>query len=208
MNTNKDAANKLIDVLSCEWILKRRSNGGTAVLIRSIMISVGVFLFAIALQEILLPRNWWTFDATRARTLMSDRIPWLGAIFAATYLALYARFTAQWSYLASLYNQIMNSAHQSRTGVGKDDEVLNRWWAAFMEDAMELHLAYKPMFAPAMASLLADDDIRLEFQSSSIAGVKRSLELACRLRQVDETLIAEDLIEKIRKEQQGAVTRP
>jgi hypothetical protein len=36
----------------------------------------------------------------------ADSIGWIGAIFAAVYAALYARFASQWSYLAGVYNQM------------------------------------------------------------------------------------------------------
>ncbi len=41
-------------------------------------------------------------------------LPTFGAIFAAVYFALYARFASQWSYLANLYNKIKEAETRSQ----------------------------------------------------------------------------------------------
>jgi hypothetical protein len=70
-------------------------------------------------------------------------LTWFGAIFAAVYALLYARFSSQWTYLAGVYNQI--KAAQVRDRPAK--EALAEWKAGFIEDCDDLHLVRKDMFA-------------------------------------------------------------
>jgi hypothetical protein len=102
----------MIHHLSCEFVLKRMPNGGTAVLLRSVLISIGLYLVVIAFKSRITPGATWSFDSAVFRSLLADTIPWFGAIFAGVYVALYSRFASQWNYVASLYNQIMQTAVQ------------------------------------------------------------------------------------------------
>jgi hypothetical protein len=96
----------------------------------------------------------------------------LGAIFAGVYAALYSRFVSQWNYLASFYNQLMHTL-VTHTREGRDEEQLIQWKASFVEDAYELHLACKPIFAPMVKSLLEDSDVRAAFRDSTSGGSKK-----------------------------------
>lgn len=74
--------------------------------------------------------------------VVAQTIPWLGAVFTATYAALYARFSAQWSYLAGVYNQMMATQSEIEPS-GKQPNALEEiqlWKAGFAEDAEDLHL--------------------------------------------------------------------
>lgn len=97
----------------------------------------------------------------------SETLPWLGAIFAGSYAALYARFSAQWQYLANLYNTIM-ATHVSLSPSKRkvNQETLASWKAAFIEDAQDLHLATKSMFAPVIGEMLEDEKIRAAYVHS------------------------------------------
>jgi hypothetical protein len=92
----------MIHYLSGEFLLKKMPNGGTAVLIRSGIISLGLYFAAIAIKSRIVPGATWHFDLTQLRLIVADTIPWFGAIFAGVYVALYSRFASQWNYLASL----------------------------------------------------------------------------------------------------------
>lgn len=74
------------------------------------------------------------------------------AAFGAVYVALYARFSSQWNYLANLYNQIMQC--RVKANGQYDKERLARWCAGFVEDAWRLHLLRKPMFTEVVSGLL------------------------------------------------------
>lgn len=80
-----------------------------------------------------------------------------GAVFAAAYVAFYARFSAQWNYLASLYNQIAATALTLPINESQSDPRMHAWRAAFVEDAVDLHLAGKSMFKSAVMHYLSGD---------------------------------------------------
>lgn len=167
--------------LSCEFVLKRMPNGGTAVFIRSSIISLGLYLTAIAFKSVIAPDAILQFDVMELRAIISETIPWFGAIFAGVYVALYSRFSSQWNYLASLYNQIMATSIQTPPDSATSQETLNLWQAAFIEDAEDLHLAYKPMFASIIQGMLKDDSIRECFEAHSPGGKNRLIKLEKRI---------------------------
>jgi hypothetical protein len=92
---------------------------------------------------------------------MPETLPWIGAIFAFTYLALYTRFASQFNYLAGAYNQIVAVRAQIRgtapTEAQSDPDnnvSIQAWEAGFVEDAQELHLATKKIFSTAVWYML------------------------------------------------------
>jgi hypothetical protein len=163
----------MFHILSCETILKYIPNGGTAVIIRSSVISILLYAIAITIKSGLAPNAILTFDFTELKSVISETIPWFGAIFAGVYVALYSRFASQWNYLASLYNQIMATAIQTPPNNPDAEDNLHRWQAAFIEDAEDLHLASKPMFASIIKGLLEDEKIRTYFRDHAPGGEKR-----------------------------------
>jgi hypothetical protein len=163
----------MMDYISGEFLLKNRPNGGTVVLRRTLLISVAAYLLAIGVRSRLELGAMWAFDMSVARKLVVDTIPWFGAIFAGTYVALYARFASQWNYLASLYNQIMVALAQHPPEGMTSSEILALWQAGFIEDAEELHLARKPMFASVIASMLTETAVRDAYVSYTPGGKAR-----------------------------------
>lgn len=157
----------LIGLISGEWILDTRSNGGLVILMRTAWISAFVYALAILLAEAANPKATPCFSFEELRERISETVPWLGAIVGAVYAALYARFSSQWQYLAQLYNQLM----QVGMDVGKpgfNQVRWNNWRAAFIEDAYSLHLACKPMFAAAINQMLSDPDVLAAYRQSTI----------------------------------------
>ncbi|MCP3143874.1 hypothetical protein [Pyxidicoccus xibeiensis] len=133
---------------SGEFFLNWMANGGTAVLLRSIWVTALVYLGAVALSEITDPKSiLWDWSWESFRTAIHETIHWIGAIFAGAYVALYSRFSSQWTYLAGLYNQILQTQTQLQNATEAQKENLDSWWAAFIEDSIELHLARKTMFS-------------------------------------------------------------
>jgi hypothetical protein len=76
----------------------------------------------------------------------------------------YARFSSQWSYLAGVYNQI--KAAECRTGF--QETVLAQWKAGFIEDAADLHLLRKAMFASINQGSMPCTPQMLHFRSASL----------------------------------------
>ncbi|OBF33265.1 hypothetical protein A5724_19545 [Mycobacterium sp. ACS1612] len=150
---------KLTTIVSGEFMLKLgsrlgRPNGGTMIFLRSVWVSVILYSVALLLRSGDYAewtwRFWeWQIDLEKLKGEITETVPWLGAIFAGVYVALYARFSAQFSYLAGVYNQLMETAASSPRDEHKD-EILDTWYAGFIEDAVALHLASKRMFSVAV----------------------------------------------------------
>jgi hypothetical protein len=178
-------------LLSGEWLLKlpnRPANGGGVIAFRSLMVAITLFAIFIALESAFQPNVQFEFSWTEAKRLVAARLPWFGAIFAGVYTALYSRFSSQWNYLAGFYNQIMQAELQialtepglpvpSTTATDKASpsarEIMAAWKAAFIEDAEDLHLATKAVFAPAVAGYLSDDLVQEYYVANTVRGRKR-----------------------------------
>jgi hypothetical protein len=159
----------------------RVANGGGVIFWRSVWITV---LF-------LLPLGLWLQSVAKAGcpkchpapgvlleiAKTTDTVPWLGAIFAAVWAALYARFASQWTYLAGVYNQ-MREAQATRLRELQPDanEHLLLWRAGFVEDALDLHLATKPIFGTFIQRLLQYPEIVARFDEYSDGGQQKRRE--------------------------------
>ncbi len=179
----------MIRFISFEFVLKWMPNGGKAVLVRSCLITLWLYVLAISLKSRVEPGATWQFDLNALRALVSDTIPWIGAIFAGVYVALYSRFASQWSYLANLYNQILQAAVQSPPDGISSEQVYRLWQAGFIEDAEELHLARKPMFASVISSMLAKRETREKFVEHAPGGEMRLTKLEGQIREALESSI-------------------
>jgi len=101
---------------------------------------------------------------------VSKSIPTFGAIFAACYVALYSRFSSQWTYLANVYNQIKAAETSAET----DKKILiAEWKAGFIEDALTLHLAYKPIFSATINVWGRDESVAEAFEKYSYKKASR-----------------------------------
>lgn len=163
---------------SGEFLLRVRPNGGDVVFVRSVWTSALLVLLAIGLKERLASGATWAFSSANLVSEVRDHLDWLGAAFAATYAAYYARFSSQWTYLAGMYNQIMAAQVQSPRGeVELRERPYTAWWAAFIEDAEDVHLAAKPSYAAVIAGLIGDAEIRRMYESATANGEKRLVKL-------------------------------
>jgi len=138
---------------------RRRANGSDIILRRALLIAAQLFLVAILMQQTLDPGRSWRFSWAELARAMSNHVEWFGATFAAAYAALYTRFSSQWSYLAGVYNQI--KAAESQTSVAPG--VIAQWRAGFIEDADDLHLVAKPIFASVVVHWARNKDVRQAF---------------------------------------------
>jgi len=175
-----DCMDSAVYFLSAEWLLRWRPNGGTTVFVRAVLVSAIFFVIAAIISLLF----YWNF--TRAafpselRSAALRMLPYAGAVFAFAYTALYARFASQWSYLANLYNQIMAVQTTQRD---HDREAMTDWKVGFIQDASELHLAGKPMFAEVISNMLEDEAVQLAFKASVTRGAEKLEELEGQLNQ-------------------------
>lgn len=165
-------------LLSGEWMLACHSNGGAVILARSMFVAFWVFATSSALH-CAASSNKCHLHILSIH-LSDQSVPWFGAIFAGLYASLYARFASQWSYLADLYNRIKQT--ESETQLTSRDERRERiaeWKAAFLEDADELHLAAKPIFAAIICVWVQDARVRDAYVTHAPRGGRglRSLQM-------------------------------
>lgn len=172
---------RAVNFFSGEFFLNDRPNGGTAVLLRSVWITAILFVILLPIKAYFAKDTiFMTFSFEQMKASIGEMIPWAGAIFAGSYVALYARFAAQWNYLASLYNQLMATCISLPPAQLASRGVAN-WKAAFIEDALDLHLARKSLFKMVIVEMLQDGDVVRSFLDSTLDGQER-------LRQLEITL--------------------
>jgi hypothetical protein len=177
------AVNRALYYLSGQCLLNRRPNSGAVILTRSLWVTILVGVAALALMERLSTDATWRL-ALPHRDIFRDLLPWLGAIFGATYAGLYSRFASQWTYLAGLYNQLMATAIQRTAGIDQEQgKILAAWRAGFIEDAEDLHLATRPLYAAVILSLLKYPGVKDSYVQHTAGGEPRLLALEQRCRE-------------------------
>jgi hypothetical protein len=127
-----------------------------------------MFSIVLAFLNIVDPTKTWEPSFHDLQLQVIDKFPWFGAIFAAYYTGLYARFSSQWSCLANLYNNIK----QTEAGEHNKD-VIASWKAGFLEDADNLHMAGKGTFVSIVKAWGFQDDVRACFIKNTPGGEKR-----------------------------------
>lgn len=144
-------------ILSSEWLLTKLdiSNGGVVIIIRAVLSSLILFTLILGLRNLLDPTKSFTFSLSDLRIQIIQLMPWYGVIFGAIYTALYARFASQWSYLANLYNSIKQAEAENGNAV-----IIAEWKAGFIEDAENLHLAYKSSFVSIVKVWGEDEKVK------------------------------------------------
>jgi hypothetical protein len=164
----------IVEVLSAEFLLTKfkHPNGGATILLRALISAIVLYGVALILKNAIDPARTWRPNFREARSEILATLPWFGAIFAAVYAALYARFAAQWSYLAGLYNQIKQT-EASGSASPVSTEAIAQWKAGFIEDAEELHLAGKLLFAWVIRVWAEDHTVREAYEKHTIHGHER-----------------------------------
>lgn len=168
-----------LNIASHEWLLTNLKwpNGGDVILLRSVLVSLQAYLLALVVKNGLDPARLWSFslDSIAAEILHTGK--WYGPIFAGVYASLYSRYASQWNYLAGVYNRIKETEAR-----GEVKEIpFAQWKAGFIEDADDLHVAAKPMFASTIRVWGAVDQVRKEFEKNTHDGAKRWKDLAGRI---------------------------
>lgn len=135
------------EVTSGEWMLRKlKSNGGEVIAIRSMFVAVQLVACFLFLKNLIDPKLTSTISYYAFREQIIDISPLFGGLYCGIYLALYSRFSSQWTYLANVYNLIKQSEMQAPS-----DPILHRRWkrklacwkAGYIEDADVLHLIGK-----------------------------------------------------------------
>lgn len=189
MKSNVNFWMSFVDFASFEWLMSPRlPNGGAAVLARTLCISIEFLALTIALWNWIDPERTGCPSWLELRKQLIHLAPVFAAATGAIYVALYARFTSQWNYLASLYNQIKeseilmprNSASRKR---------MAEWKAGYIEDAKELHLHTKPIIAGIIYFWSQQEGVKEAF----IAGVHNG---ECRWKALQEDVSLARLISK------------
>ena len=170
---------QIAELLSGEWMLRGRSNGGVVIFLRALFIATEIYVAGLIVAWLINPDSGLCFNALSARRRIYETTHWFGAILGAVYAWLYARFSSQWQYLADLYNRILEVQVVSKE---RDEDALNGWFAAFIEDAYTLHLACKPMFATAINDLLKDERVREKYLDCTFRGEAHLADLRDRFR--------------------------
>jgi hypothetical protein len=165
---------RVVEILSGEWLLTKfkRTNGGAIILLRAVISSVLLYASSLLLMNWIDPGRTKHPSLTECRKEILDTLTWLGAMFAASYAALYARFAAQWSYLAGLYNQI-KQAEAGNAGNEAAKKYVAEWKAGFLEDSEELHLERKRIFASVIHAWGKDEDVRNAYIRDTAGGEPR-----------------------------------
>lgn len=159
-----------------------RPNGGDVVLCRAFQVAVVMYVPAMALSS--WAKSGWSFefDWLELGHATSETLPWLGAVFAGAYVVLYSRFSAQWGYLAGVYNQIMSTMASLPSDDADRQEHMDAWLAGFIEDAVALHLAAKRIFAEIIWNSLRNEKFRENLDDSKTFGAALRTELEAALQ--------------------------
>ena len=167
---------------SIEWLLTSHhwENGGAAIFVRSTLIASQIYFVVLALKNGIDPELTWTFSEVELRRQLIDTLPWFGTIFAGVYIALYSRFASQWTYLANVYNQIKAAECKGEC----EPEALAEWKAGFIEDADELHLVDKRLFASVLHAWGHEKSVKEKFIHHASGGDKRFEKLMNRVDNV------------------------
>lgn len=169
---------------SGEYLLDRSdvSNGGTVVFTRALHVAVVIVCLGLLARNWLDPNRTSEFSMHELRSQLAAVGPWLGTVFAASYAAFYARFASQWTYLAGVYNQI--KAAEGRKDAS--ETAIAEWKAGFIEDAAELHLIRKRMFASIVHEWAGahEGKVRMAFENYAPGGKPRLDELIDQVSEV------------------------
>lgn len=177
----------VVHYLSGESMLNNQPNGGNVIFLRAVFVAAWTFAVALVLYNIFDPNRTCVFRWSRECVFnfeeMLDQIVknfgWFVTVFAAAYVALYARFASQWTYLANLYNNInyadARTAHD--WSHRKRLEAMASWKAAFLEDADTLHLATKGLFVAAVKRWGEDQAVKEQFIKNTYRGEQRFTKL-------------------------------
>lgn len=163
------------EFLLTKWKLP---NGSGVIVLRALLTSTLIYAFLLVARNLIEPGRTWQMSWPELRRQLIETGSMYGVIFAGLYAGLYARFSSQFTYLANVYNQI--KAAQCREKCEK--LALADWKAAFIEDAEDMHVATKPMFASIIRAWGSEVEVEQQFLKNAPRGSKRFGPLMRRVR--------------------------
>lgn len=155
---------RVISFLSGEWMLTcGRPNGGDVVVFRTLWVGTLLISVMAAIQATgdISTSMCGTVSLIWAKALLMLRGTQGPLVYGAVYVALYARFTSQWTYMANLYNQIKQTEISQPEATRKI--YLAQWKAGYIEDAYVTHMATKPMVTGVIRAWYLDPDVKSAF---------------------------------------------
>jgi hypothetical protein len=167
-----------VDFVAAEWLLSFVPNGGPVIVFRAGWTTTIISAALLPLLVAVHPTRGLDLSGFRDQFISS--FEWLAAIFAGTLAGLYSRFASQWTYLAGVYNDIKSA--ESRKDCDRDR--ITQWKAGFIEDAQDLHLATKPLFASLIRAWGNDQDVQRAFWMYAPGGARRLSVLLSRVEDV------------------------
>ncbi|KVC70838.1 hypothetical protein [Burkholderia ubonensis] len=173
-----DTIDYAVSLISGEWLLSSvgLSNGGSVIVLRALFVALWVLLLvmpaSLAVKDLLDTTRGGTFDGNRLIQYMAHHLTAAAVVFGSVYTALYARFAAQWRYLADVYNKIKEAEVKYSTQPDAAER-LAEWKAGFAEDAEELHLATKKIFAQVIRTWLVRPEVKNAFVRYTEGGESR-----------------------------------
>lgn len=170
---------KFFDFLAGEWLfLFLKANGGAVVALRSLWTTAIFAGLAIASLSAFDPSRIGPISVKGAIGILWEVSNILTIFLGASYLALYARFVSQWSYLAGLYNLIK----QAEAAKDANKDIIAEWKAGYLEDAENLHLAAKANLAPVLHAWVKDKAVIRAYIKNTPGGAIRLRQLRCLAR--------------------------
>jgi hypothetical protein len=163
----------VVNLVLHEWLLTqlRFGNGGDIILVRSVLVATQVYALVLAAKICVDPNSSCDLQGHTLRASLIATGAWYGPIFAGIYASLYARYASQWTYLANVYNRIKETeARAPAAALGT--AALAQWKAGFIEDADDLHLATKPLFAGVIRAW-AEPEVEQAFKLYTRGGEER-----------------------------------
>lgn len=151
---------QLSHLLSGEFLLRKRPNGGGVILARSLFVTSWFYPIALGIKIFTAGRPALCSSFAELLPDVNATIPWAGAIFAGVYTVFYTRYSSQWLYLASVYNKIIEVKVLLPKKVAARNQSLVDWQAGFVSDAYTLHLDTKPIFKGVIEHWLADEAMK------------------------------------------------
>ena len=161
----------LLSFFTAEFVLTHFTipNGGGLILFRSLWTAAWISFFALLTRNILASSSHLIPRLSDLAVAPFRSVSTFGAVFAGVYALFYARFASQWTYLGHVYNQIK----RVEASGSKDRGALAEWKAGFLEDAEEVQLATKPMFASVIKAWGSEAEVKRRFVKHTLGGQKR-----------------------------------
>lgn len=159
----------LLAFITAERALQLAPNGGAVVLLRSLWSSLLIYCLGIGVLTWTEHLPTFTDPVEQMKTVLHETIAWFGAIFAAIYVALYTRFSSQWTYLTNLYNEQM-CAGLLKNSPDFNRATYDRWRAAFVEDAIKMGLDKKDGISTLVYFLLREPGVCRALDGEPIIG--------------------------------------